>query len=141
MVTTRLDMAKYVTEPTIDDAPTTPRKPVPLTRDQCRLLATASAVESFRYRDACDLLGGEPWHILNTLRLVGAIEHPAYDRWVITEKGRIAVALAMAKDPELSNLLGTVPCHDDGTGTPAAASGTVTGHSDSGGQGWHGGRK
>lgn len=43
------------------------------------------------------------WPVLNSLRRQGAIEHVRYDHWRITEKGRIAAALAMHQDPKLAS--------------------------------------
>lgn len=33
------------------------------------------------------------WYVADRLRSVGALSHPQYGRWQITEKGRIACAL------------------------------------------------
>lgn len=57
-----------------------------------------------RYRDVTQAMprGYEPWRILDSLKNDGALEHLGYDHWQITEKGRIAIALAMHKDPALA---------------------------------------
>lgn len=39
--------------------------------------------------------------IANSLLATQALSHPRYNHWVITEKGRIACALLMVKDPSL----------------------------------------
>lgn len=56
-----------------------------------------------RYREVYKVKHESAWAILNSLRNQGALEHPAYDRWQITEKGRIAAALAMAKNRALAD--------------------------------------
>jgi hypothetical protein len=71
----------------------------PLHRDEISiLLLAARADRPLRYRDVVHVLGGEPWSRLNSLKMQGGLDHLGYDRWVITEKGRIAAALAMHKD-------------------------------------------
>lgn len=75
----------------------------PMTRDETLVLVTAALADRpLRYRDVVHVLGGEPWSKMKSLRDQGALEHLGYDRWLITEKGRIAAALAMAKDPDLA---------------------------------------
>ena len=41
------------------------------------------------------------YYVANTLRVSGALEKPRYGHWTITEKGRIACALAMHQDRSL----------------------------------------
>jgi len=41
------------------------------------------------------------WQIANRLTEAGALTKPRYGQWAITEKGRIACALALYKDPSL----------------------------------------
>ncbi len=75
----------------------------PLTDNEARVLALAARADRpLRYRDVVHVLGGEPWALLNSLKQQGGLAHLGYDRWEITEKGRIAAALALAKDPELA---------------------------------------
>lgn len=76
----------------------------PMTRDETLvlMLALAEDGEPLRYRTVQGTLGGEPWRILRGLADQGALRHAGYNDWRITEKGRIAAALAMAKDPELA---------------------------------------
>ena len=38
---------------------------------------------------------------LARLKTAGALQHPGYNRYIITEKGRIALALAKAKENRL----------------------------------------
>lgn len=74
----------------------------PMTRDETAalMLALAADGQPLRYRTVQNALGGEPWGILNSLKIQGALRHAGYNDWRITEKGRIAAALAMHKDPE-----------------------------------------
>jgi len=75
----------------------------PLTRDETLILVLAARADRpLRYRDVYHVVGGEPWSKLNSLKVEGALTHLGYDRWEITEKGRIAAALALTKDPELA---------------------------------------
>lgn len=65
------------------------------------LALTADGV--LRYREVFRAVHGErAWSILNSLKKAGALDHPGYGLWQITEKGRIAAALAMHKDPKLA---------------------------------------
>jgi len=58
-----------------------------------------------RYRTVYTTVRSEAaWSILNRLREQGAVEHVGYDHWRITERGRIAIGLAMAKDSKLAKL-------------------------------------
>jgi len=72
------------------------------------LMMALQANGRLRYRDVCAAMPpyAEPWGILNSLRRQGAVEHPRYDHWEITEKGRIAAALALHKDPKLADAFG-----------------------------------
>jgi Mn-dependent DtxR family transcriptional regulator len=58
------------------------------------------------YRAAYDIMGENAWAVLNTLKLAGAVDHPGYDDWRLTERGRIAAALAMHKDRNLARRFG-----------------------------------
>lgn len=67
------------------------------------LMLALQADGPLRYQTVYDAVKGErAWSILNSLKQAGALEHPAYNHWQITEKGRIAAALAMAKDQKLA---------------------------------------
>lgn len=67
------------------------------------LLMALKADQRLRWRHAYMALRGEhAWAVLNRLRSAGAIEHVGYDHWRITEKGRIAAALVMSKNPALA---------------------------------------
>jgi hypothetical protein len=71
------------------------------------LLLALKADGRLRYRDVYAAVRGErAWSILNGLRKGGALSHPAYDHWEITEKGRIAAALAIHKDRKLAEAFG-----------------------------------
>lgn len=50
----------------------------------------------FRYRAIYYALGERAWPVLNSLKVGGLLSHPGYDRWEITERGRIAAAFLMA---------------------------------------------
>ncbi len=57
-----------------------------------------------RYRTVYDAMQGERgYYVLNRLERQGAMEHHAYDDWRITEKGRIAIALASVTPREHPN--------------------------------------
>lgn len=67
------------------------------------LLLALKADGRLRYRTVYQAMRGErAWSILSNLRSQGALEHRGYDHWQITEKGRIAAALLMAKNPRLA---------------------------------------
>lgn len=67
------------------------------------LLLALKADGPLRYADVFKAMRGErAWSILNSLKGQGALDHPAYNHWQITEKGRIAAALAMSKNPRLA---------------------------------------
>jgi len=67
------------------------------------LMTLLQADGSASYRDIVGAFPriSEPWYAINKLRSAGAISHPRYGIWEITEKGRIAAALARAKDPAI----------------------------------------
>lgn len=66
------------------------------------MLALQADPHPLRYSVAYRAVRGERAQaLMNTLRKKGALEHPRYDNWYLTEKGRIAAALARAKDPKL----------------------------------------
>lgn len=68
------------------------------------LLLALKADGPLRYREVYAAVHGErAWSILNALHKAGALDHPAYNHWQITEKGRIAAALAMSKDSKLAD--------------------------------------
>lgn len=78
----------------------------PLTRDETLILVlAATGTGRLLYRDVCAVIGGEPWGKLNALKNEGALAHHGYNRWEITEKGRLAAALALIKDPELAEAI------------------------------------
>lgn len=66
----------------------------PMTADETAVLLMAVNADPLRYRDVYDLYGERAWSLLKALKAQGAIDHPGYNRWQITEKGRIAAALA-----------------------------------------------
>lgn len=67
------------------------------------LMLALAAGDRLRYRDVYAAVRGErAWAILDSLRKAGVLDHPSYDHWRITEKGRIAAALAMHKDSKLA---------------------------------------
>ena len=69
------------------------------------LMLALIANDRLQYRTVYDAVHGEQaWTILNKLRKQGALEHVRYDHWKITEKGRIAIALAMTKDKRLAQI-------------------------------------
>lgn len=84
----------------------------PMTRDETvvLMLALAEDGQPLRYRTVRDAIGGEPWNVLNSLKAQGALDHPRYNDWRITEKGRIAAALAMHKDPQLAAAFAPKTC-------------------------------
>jgi hypothetical protein len=79
-----------------------------MTKNETIVLLLALKVNGrLRYRAVYYAMGGErAWSILNGLRNAGALDHPAYDHWEITEKGRIAAALLLAKDARLAEAFG-----------------------------------
>jgi hypothetical protein len=78
-----------------------------MTANETFVLMMALADGPLRYRDVYAAVRGErAWAILNSLHKAGALEHPAYNHWQITEKGRIAAALAMHKDAKLARSFG-----------------------------------
>lgn len=78
-------------------------RPRLLTRDETLILVlAATGTGRLAYRDVCAVIGGEPWSKLNSLKNAGALAHHRYNHWEITEKGRIAAALALTKDPKLA---------------------------------------
>lgn len=66
------------------------------------LMLALNAGHRLRYRDVTSAMPGEPWRLLNNLRKQGVLAHLRYDHWQITEKGRLAAAMAMHKDPKLA---------------------------------------
>ena len=69
------------------------------------LMLALIADQRLRYRTVYKAVHGEQaWSILNKLHKQCAIDHVRYDYWQITEKGRIAIALAMSKDKGLAGL-------------------------------------
>lgn len=73
-----------------------------MTEDEATILRLALACDEgglpLRWRTVRDLLGERGWSVLDRLKKQGAMEHPGYDHWRITEKGRIAIALQTAAD-------------------------------------------
>ena len=67
------------------------------------LMLALQADDRLRYWTVYQACHGERAHgLLVALERQGALEHVRYDHWRITEKGRIAAALAMHKDPKLA---------------------------------------
>ncbi len=75
-----------------------------MTNNETIVLLLALKVDGpLRYATVYHAMGGErAWSILRRLRHAGALDHPGYNHWQITEKGRIAAALAMAKNSRLA---------------------------------------
>ena len=81
-----------------------------MTPDEATILRAALAVADsglvrLRYHTVYAIMGERrAYRALKSLRDQGALEHPGYNDWRITEKGRIAIALVNAKpvapDPE-----------------------------------------
>lgn len=70
------------------------------------LMLALKADGDLPYDEVYRAVGGErAWHILNSLKKDGALDHPGYNRWRITEKGRIAAALLLAKDEKLESFV------------------------------------
>lgn len=92
-----------VATPSMRPAWTGPRHK-PMTRDETAILMLALAEDGqpLRYKTAYAMLGEASWRILRNLADQGALHHAGYNDWRITEKGRIAAALAMHKDPALA---------------------------------------
>lgn len=71
----------------------------PLTGTELQILRMAIESDPLPYQKIYELVGGErAWTLLNGLKKQGALDHPGYNRWRITEKGRIALALAQTQD-------------------------------------------
>lgn len=81
----------------------------PMTKDEICVLMLALAEDGhpLRYKAVFAIMGERCLNILNNLKRQGAVDHAGYNDWRITEKGRIAAALAMAKDPELAAAFAT----------------------------------
>lgn len=91
--------------------PWTGPKHTPITRDEIAVLMLALAADgqSLRYKAAYAIMGERCLKILNSLKVQGALDHAGYNDWRITEKGRIAAALAMHKDPDLAAAMVPAP--------------------------------
>lgn len=76
-----------------------------MTQDETITLLMALVAERpLQSRDIANGLGcsiEHAYYVANSLRNAGALAKPRYGHWSITEKGRIASALAMHKDPSL----------------------------------------
>jgi hypothetical protein len=70
------------------------------------MLALKAGSGPLRYQVVYEAVGERAWTILNKLRRHGAIKHLRYNQWKITEKGLVAAALAMRKDPKLAEAFG-----------------------------------
>jgi hypothetical protein len=73
-----------------------------VTADEITVLRLALACDGeglpLRYHTIYSLMGeGRSYRALKHLRDTGALEHPGYNDWRITEKGRIAIALVNAR--------------------------------------------
>lgn len=80
-----------------------------MTDDQVIVLLMAlTAINGvLRYREVYVAVYGErASRILKELFTAGVLDHPGYNDWRITEKGRIAAALLMHKDPSLADAFG-----------------------------------
>jgi hypothetical protein len=72
----------------------------PMTTDETAalMLALAEDGQPLRYKAVYALMGERCLKVLNSLKDHGALVHAGYNDWRITEKGRIAAALAVHKD-------------------------------------------
>lgn len=79
----------------------------PMTDDEiCVLmLALAEDGQPLRYKTVYGIFRERGLNILNRLKAQGALDHPRYNDWRITERGRIAAALALHKNPALAAAL------------------------------------
>lgn len=77
----------------------------PLTYDETLTLMMALVaerpLESREIARGLDSGVDRAYYVANGLKAAGALEKPRYGQWAITEKGRIACALAMCKLPDL----------------------------------------
>lgn len=64
-------------------------------------LVSERPLESREIARGLDSSVDHAYYIANGLRTAGALTKPRYGHWSITEKGRLACALAMHKDPAL----------------------------------------
>lgn len=64
-------------------------------------LVSKSPLKSREIAQGLDSDVAHAYYVASGLRRQGALEKPRYGHWTITEKGRIACALAMHKDPSL----------------------------------------
>ena len=64
-------------------------------------LTARRPLESRQIAQGLDTSVEHAYYVANGLKRLGALEKPRYGHWTITEKGRIACALAMHKDPSL----------------------------------------
>lgn len=89
--------------------PWSPQPGKPMTGDETAVLMLALRPSAKLYKAAFRVFGERAYYVLKSLERQGAIEHVGYNDWRITEKGRIAAALAMAKDPELAAVFAEEP--------------------------------
>jgi biotin operon repressor len=77
-----------------------------ITEDETLLLLTllsyGGAASTTHLREALCLSSSRIWHLALGLEEHGAVIHPRYGRYSLTEKGRIACALVMHKRPDLA---------------------------------------